>query len=257
MTTDAAAPSGMPMCVVHGCERPVHGKGMCKRHGHNIRVYGTVEKPVCEVHGCSSPRHGSTYCQAHYRLVKKYGVPEKLSKDQRRKPGPSPDPTKPRSRHASSRVLEEQGGRRTYLTLGSVCPNGHLLTDASTLMYTRPDTGQKRLICRACLQARYQSTGWKKRVLVYGISIEQFLSMLEEQNGCCKICGVEFSSDRTSAEFTPHIDHDHACCPDRKNACGDCVRGLLCRRCNSILGFANDDQVILGNALAYLLSRSI
>ncbi len=45
------------------------------------------------------------------------------------------------------------------------------------------------------------------------------------------------------------IDHDHACCPDERSSCGKCVRGLLCLRCNTGLGYVERMHAI---ARAYL-----
>lgn len=45
------------------------------------------------------------------------------------------------------------------------------------------------------------------------------------------MCRTPFEEDRPI--FT---DHDHACCPDEKASCGECVRGLLCLSCNTTLG---------------------
>lgn len=38
-----------------------------------------------------------------------------------------------------------------------------------------------------------------------------------------------------------HMDHDHSCCPPGKykrgkHSCGNCVRGMLCKDCNTTLG---------------------
>lgn len=74
----------------------------------------------------------------------------------------------------------------------------------------------------------------------------QFRDMYDRQGGACAICGYKFTS-RTSI----HVDHDHSCCPTGVS-CGGCVRGLLCRRCNTLIGQADDDLNVLRKAIAYL-----
>lgn len=70
----------------------------------------------------------------------------------------------------------------------------------------------------------------------YGMSLEQYEAMGLAQGGACAICeGVPTEAF--------HVDH----CHDR-----DVVRGLLCARCNQMLGFARDDAEILEKAAKYL-----
>lgn len=47
------------------------------------------------------------------------------------------------------------------------------------------------------------------------------------------------------------IDHDHSCC-DGPRSCGRCVRGWLCHKCNSALGFVRDNPEILKDLGTYL-----
>jgi hypothetical protein len=71
-------------------------------------------------------------------------------------------------------------------------------------------------------------------------SMAHFNKQLEEQAGCCAIC-------QSVMTFVCQ-DHDHHCCPPKftstgklySNSCGNCNRGLLCRACNSRLGFIED-----------------
>jgi hypothetical protein len=83
----------------------------------------------------------------------------------------------------------------------------------------------------------------------YGITQADYDRMLLAQDGGCAVCGSDDPGlDRDA--FT--VDHDHACCPGQKT-CGECVRGLLCYRCNLLLGHAGDDPDLLTSAMAYLL----
>jgi hypothetical protein len=81
----------------------------------------------------------------------------------------------------------------------------------------------------------------------FNITLEDYEQMMEEQRGVCKICRQPCASGRQLA-----IDHDHRCCPERGQSCGGCIRGLLCWRCNSILGRAEDSVLLLQSAINYL-----
>src|ERR1019366_2554095 len=71
------------------------------------------------------------------------------------------------------------------------------------------------------------------RMYQYGISPQKFAEMLEVQHGRCLICDKVLDlSAAAGRSDSVHIDHDHACCPDRQS-CGKCVRGLLCGDCLS------------------------
>ena len=79
----------------------------------------------------------------------------------------------------------------------------------------------------------------------YGITMERRDEMLAEQDGC----GICHRPDPGARDW--HTDHDHACCPGTKS-CGKCVRGVLCRGCNTAIGLMNDDALLLVRASTYL-----
>jgi hypothetical protein len=74
----------------------------------------------------------------------------------------------------------------------------------------------------------------------YGLSKEDYLSILNSQGNCCKIC--KLSSEKNLHKYL-YVDHCHTSLK---------VRGLLCKSCNSLLGMANDNIEILTNAINYL-----
>ena len=95
----------------------------------------------------------------------------------------------------------------------------------------------------------------KKR---YGLSLKDLNIMYETQGGGCAICNknIPNPTKEGSKRFITSIDHNHACCPT-ENSCGFCVRGLLCRDCNLMIGHAKDDLETLKKAVNYLELNSL
>lgn len=80
---------------------------------------------------------------------------------------------------------------------------------------------------------------------LYNLTPSQYEALKESQGFACAICKIP-ESDRNLA-----VDHDHACCPG-KRSCGRCVRGLLCKRCNTGLGSFRESDDLLDSALRYV-----
>lgn len=79
---------------------------------------------------------------------------------------------------------------------------------------------------------------------LYGITIEDLNSMYTKQEGSCAICNINISlhSGQTK-KGKAHVDHCHI----TKQ-----VRGLLCTKCNTLLGMAEDNKETLKKAIIYL-----
>lgn len=96
----------------------------------------------------------------------------------------------------------------------------------------------------------------------FGLVPGQFQRMLEDQDGKCPICKQEFADLAEVEDMRleriplPYVDHDHHCCdfnPSMSHPlCGKCIRELVCRRCNFLLGQAEDSVEILLAAVDYL-----
>lgn len=70
----------------------------------------------------------------------------------------------------------------------------------------------------------------------FGITIEQYDALLNNQNGCCAIC-------KEKIEESLHVDHCHTT---------NRVRGLLCRPCNTALGLFHENTDRMRAAIRYL-----
>jgi len=92
------------------------------------------------------------------------------------------------------------------------------------------------------LEARRQQRFMK----VYGITYEEWQAKLEAANHRCEGCGAraeDLPPHHTSGRSGLSCDHDHRT--------GD-VRGPLCPKCNTVLGFVDDSIERLEGLVAYL-----
>jgi len=78
----------------------------------------------------------------------------------------------------------------------------------------------------------------------------EFDALWQAQSGLCASCGRPMQREGKDPDSVC-IDHDRTCCAGGR-ACGKCVRGLIHRNCNLVLGYAKDDIEILRAAIAYL-----
>jgi hypothetical protein len=77
---------------------------------------------------------------------------------------------------------------------------------------------------------------WRRLQRRYGLSREDYETLLARQGGACGICKQPVAE---------------ALVVDRSRATGR-VRGLLCRRCKAALPWFRDDHALLLRAIAYL-----
>lgn len=89
--------------------------------------------------------------------------------------------------------------------------------------------------CEDCLGA-YRNVTLKK---LYGITLQIYNELLEEQDGLCAICRIP--QEQSNSRF--HVDHDHI---------NKTIRGILCHNCNVALGHVKEDEKIIKAMLTYL-----
>ena len=105
--------------------------------------------------------------------------------------------------------------------------------------------------CKACTVER--TTNYNKRNSKsvrsqylkrnYGLTFEEFDTMLSKQDNVCAICKGKETYGRHK-RFT--VDHDHKTGK---------IRGLLCNHCNTTLGLVKDDIHTLKSMIQYLESH--
>ena len=101
--------------------------------------------------------------------------------------------------------------------------------------YNKRDN-KRHHICRTCRKIH--------RKVVRNATNHEYETLLQIQNNACAICGI--TPEEIGKKLI--VDHDHDTLK---------VRGLLCWRCNSGLGFFKDNQAHLAMAIEYLVKYDV
>ena len=80
----------------------------------------------------------------------------------------------------------------------------------------------------------------------YGITVNEYDSLLEKQNYSCGICGESAAEKTKGRKKYLCVDHDHET---------GLIRGLLCDSCNRALGLFGDSPAVLRDAIKYIVSH--
>jgi len=75
----------------------------------------------------------------------------------------------------------------------------------------------------------------------YGITVQEYTDLMDQQKGCCDICG--------SSLIDP--DSNRICATDHCHTTGK-VRSLLCHNCNILIGACKENEGNLLEAILYL-----
>jgi hypothetical protein len=143
---------------------------------------------------------------------------------------------------------------------GKVCFKCKLYKEASE--FYRDPRGSKGLysMCKKC-QIAYTTArlnahpGLATQYLGRGRYNIDFDAMWAAQNGLCALCDLPMVRGGRKYDSVC-VDHDHECCSGYKS-CGKCVRGLIHRRCNFVLGYAEDAPDRIRQAIEYLQSFKV
>jgi hypothetical protein len=132
---------------------------------------------------------------------------------------------------AAGRVPPRAGKPRACPYPGPRCKSHHYL--------------RRRALRLAAAQKRVQQR--------YGLTPEQYDALYESQGGVCAGCKRAKGTGRRRLA----VDHDHALAKQHDHpddvACPQCVRGLLCARCNDVMAHVRDDPALLIGMANYLI----
>lgn len=118
--------------------------------------------------------------------------------------------------------------------------------------------GRPLSYCKSCRvnytrQRRVNNPGWWRKHHIenkYSVTYDEYISVLQYQEYKCAICRCELKAtgDHSMQSNIACIDHNHTTGK---------LRGLLCLKCNALLGYCGDSIALLKRALTYLEIHSI
>lgn len=137
--------------------------------------------------------------------------------------------------------------------MGKICSKCKKEKSKSEFGKKKYNTDGLNHYCKKCendrSKERYKDQQYREKVKYgqirrnYDLTKDEYLKLFEDQNYECKICGSSVIPLTKHA----HVDHCH-----RTNI----VRGILCAKCNRLLGEVYDDVEHLNKMVQYIITAN-
>jgi hypothetical protein len=221
-------------CKISECNNEARYKStcLCQKHYLRFRRHGSFDlikvkevQKKCSVTDCDNFRKANGLCTKHYSRQRRLGS------------------TNLKTIKTKKQLLVAEGK--------SFCPSCNKIKPIDNFYKDSYATLGIAIYCKECSSKKgrliYSSSKSKRKNYeyrkLYNISLDDYNKMLKDQDEKCLICHKKFGTQSRSI----HVDHDHK---TKK------VRGLLCSKCNPLLGLCDDNVLILEEAIKYIKKYS-
>ncbi len=236
--------NGGPLpCIVGGCPGYSVSRGLCVKHSKRMKKYGDPEMVTilrthhpggtCSANDCDATAVVKGLCDKHYLRLSRHGD----------------------ANHETHRpVIRTQVGRScnkcyivqplTEFYANTRSSDGHAYTCktcicANSRQWRLDHPGRQGELDRALRKKNPDKYREQRLQKVYGLTLSDYQTILDEQGGGCAICGATTNANGRRLS----VDHNHET--------GQ-IRGVLCSNCNTGIGHLRDSRDILLAAIAYL-----
>ncbi len=220
--------SDRDLCSSEDCDsEKIYARGLCRRH------YRSPKE--CSIKECHESHYAKTYCSLHYQRDKNnLNLNAPVA---RREPVCIIEDCD--KKHHSRGLCATHTSRRRLIELGN--------TDLEIGSTIRTKDPTRRCSIAGCNLQYYAKTycvahydKHRKMKEQYGITLEQYLKMRQEQDSRCFLC--QRKEDEVGKGMLA-VDHNHHS--------GD-ARKLLCSKCNVGLGMFEENSAVLAKAIEYI-----
>lgn len=258
-----------PVCSVDGCDALSIAKGLCSKHYYRVKRTGTTDMSdadplICSFEGCDKPHAAHGFCNTHYRRLHRHGTvaPTRPADWGAREKHPLYRCWNALIRYNAKVTCEEWKDFWAFVgAVGERPSPKHTISRVNEDTFFQPgnvfwreprrDTKTQEAKKQAADYARIWRIANLDRTIdvdlrkKYGIGLQDYNAMYENQGGLCAICRCQETrvDHRTETTSRMAVDHDHKT---------GRLRDLLCHACNTALGGFKDDPDLLRKAVDYL-----